>query len=226
MNQTNLNNRDKYLHIFLLISVIAVFVWSFVNCFDVYTWVLESSAVVIGAGIIILLYHKFRLTNLCYVLIFIHAVILLIGAHYTYAKVPLFDLIADSFNMSRNHYDRLGHFAQGFVPAIIAREILLRTSPLRRGKWLFFLIVCVCMAISAGYELLEWAVAAVSEMAADAFLGTQGDTWDTQKDMFMCLVGAITSLIVLGNLHDKSLKNVKVASRFNIVSDDKDIHIQ
>ena len=121
MNQTNLNNRDKYLHIFLLISVIAVFVWSFINCFDVYTWVLESAAVVIGAGIIILLYHKFRLSNLCYVLISIHAVILLIGAHYTYAKVPLFDLIADTFNMSRNHYDRLGHFAQGFVPAIIAR---------------------------------------------------------------------------------------------------------
>jgi putative membrane protein len=122
----------------------------------------------------------------------------------------LFDYIAEVFDLSRNHYDRLGHFAQGFVPATISREILLRTSPLNKGKWLFVIVISICLAISACYELLEWTVAEISKTAAEAFLGTQGDVWDTQKDMAFCLAGAVSSLLFLGKLHDKSLKNIKI----------------
>lgn len=134
--------------------------------------------------------------------------VLLIGAHYTYAKVPLFEYLREYFSWSRNHYDRLGHFVQGFVPAMVARELLLRTSPLRRGKWLLAIILLGCLGISAAYELLEWATAEVMGEGADAFLGTQGDVWDTQKDMLMAFIGAATALATLSRFHDKALKKV------------------
>src|SRR6185436_14562110 len=142
-------------------------------------------------------YKRFRFTDLLYVLIWIHAIILLVGGHYTYAEVPLFDWIRDTFGLSRNHYDRVGHFAQGFVPAIVAREVLLRKSPLKRGKLLTFIVVSICLAISASYELIEFGVSMATGSAGDAFLGTQGDIWDTQKDMLMALIGASTALLTL-----------------------------
>lgn len=202
------DTKDKKVHIFLLVSLVPVFVWSLVDCYDFFTWVLEALPVIIGAAILIPIYRKFRLTSLAYILIWVHMIILLIGAHYTYARMPLFNWIRDIFELSRNHYDRLGHVAQGFVPAILARELLLRKSTLQKGKWLFFIVVCICLAISAAYELLEWLVAAVAQDEAVSFLATQGDAWDTQKDMALCLGGAVIALLTLGRLHNKALEEL------------------
>lgn len=203
-------NKEIRFHIFLLLSLVLVFVWSLIGCFDFFTWVLEALPVIIGVAVLVSVYHRFRLSGLTCVLIWLYAIILLIGAHYTYGRMPLFDWIRDVFGLSRNHYDRFGHFAQGFVPAMIARELLLRKSTLQKGKWLFFIVVCICLAISAGYELLEWLVAAASgDEAAVAFLATQGDVWDTQKDMALCLAGAVISLLALSRLHDKALKKIE-----------------
>ena len=199
-------NEDIKLHLALLGSIVVIFCWSLVGCADLFTWCLEAFPVVIAAVVILFFYRIIRLTNICYVLIWIHAIILLVGAHYTYAEMPLFNWIRDTFELSRNHYDRLGHFFQGFAPAIITREVLMLATPLKRGKWLSFIIVCICLAISAVYELLEWTVAEITSTGAEAFLGTQGDVWDSQKDMALCLVGAIASLILLSQLHDKQLK--------------------
>jgi putative membrane protein len=193
-------------HIFLLVSLATVFIWSLVECFDFFTWVLEALPVIIGGGVVIAVYKKFKLTNLVYVLIWMHAIILLIGAHYTYARMPLFNWLAEVLELGRNHYDRFGHIFQGFVPAIIARELLLRTSPLKPSKWLFFIVVSICLGISAAYEVVEWLVAAGTGSAAVAFLATQGDEWDTQKDMALCLVGAVAALLTLGRVHDRGLK--------------------
>jgi putative membrane protein len=140
-------------------------------------------------------------------LIWLHAIILLVGGHYTYAEVPLFNWVRDTFHLSRNHYDRVGHFAQGFVPAMIAREFLIRKSPLKRGKLLFFIVVSICLAISAFYELIEFGVSQATGSAGDAFLGTQGDIWDTQKDMALALAGAVTSLLTLSRLHNRLLRD-------------------
>lgn len=203
-------NKEIRLHIFLLFSLVLVFVWSLIGCFDFFTWVLEALPVIIGAAVLVSVYRRFRLSGLTCVLIWLYAIILLIGAHYTYGRMPLFDWIRDVFGLSRNHYDRFGHFAQGFVPAMIARELLLRKSTLQKGKWLFFIVVCICLAISASYELLEWLVAAASgDEAAVAFLATQGDVWDTQKDMALCLAGAVVSLVTLSRLHDKALNKIE-----------------
>ncbi|MET0061343.1 MAG: DUF2238 domain-containing protein [Candidatus Thiodiazotropha endolucinida] len=172
---------------------------------DRYTWFLETLPVMIGLP---LLYHTrqdFPLTILVYRLLALHAVILIIGGYYTYAEVPLFNWLRDSYELSRNHYDRIGHFFQGFVPAMLAREILLRRSPLKPGRWLFFLCICFCLAFSAFYELIEWWVALMSEQAAEAFLGTQGDPWDTQTDMFLALIGAICAQLLLVKIHDRQL---------------------
>ena len=193
------------LHLVLLAIVTAVFIWSAIRPHDYFTWFLEVFPVILGVAILIPTYHRFRLTNLLYVLITIHAVILMIGGHYTYAEVPLGNWIRDAGGFARNHYDRLGHFAQGFVPAILTREILLRRNVLQRGGWLFFLVVSVCLAFSAFYELIEWTAAALSGSAADAFLGSQGDVWDTQKDMTLALIGAIVAQAMLGRLHDRQL---------------------
>ena len=200
--------KETRLHIFLLLSLVAVFVWSFIGCFDIFTWVWETLPVVIGVTVLVSVYRKFRLTGLAYVLVWIHVIILLVGAHYTYSRMPLFDWIRDAFDLSRNHYDRLGHFAQGFVPAIIAREVLLRKSPLRRGGWLLSIVICFCLAVGCLFELFEWLVAVASGSAAAAFLAIQGDVWDTQKDMALCLAGAVVSLLVLSKLHDKALKKI------------------
>jgi len=154
-------------------------------------------------------YQRFPLTKLLYALIAIHCIILLIGSHYTYAKVPFFDFLKDQLHLSRNHYDRLGHIAQGFIPAIAIRELLLRTSPLKSGKWLVAILIFSCLGISASYELLEWIVAVFTGEAADAFLGTQGDQWDTQKDMFFALVGTVFSLATLSRWHDSFLAKMK-----------------
>jgi putative membrane protein len=169
------------------------------------TWWMEVFPVLIGAPILIATYRKLPLTSLVYRLLLVHALILMAGGHYTYAKVPLGFWMEHVFGFTRNHYDRIGHFAQGFVPAILAREILLRRSPLVPGKWLFFLVVCVCMTISAFYEFIEWWAALLLGAGADAFLGTQGDVWDTQWDMFMAFLGAVTALAMLSCVHDRAL---------------------
>ncbi len=182
--------------------------WSAINPHDRFTWFLEVFPVIIGLAILIGTYSRFPLTNLLYVLLVFHAIILLVGGHYTYAKVPLFDTIRDHFHFSRNHFDRLGHFAQGFVPAMIIRELLLRTSPLRAGKWLVAIIIFSCLGISATYEIFEWLVAVFTGEAADSFLGTQGDPWDTQEDMFFAFIGASTALITLSKWHDKFLSKL------------------
>lgn len=178
---------------------------------DRYTWFLETLPVMIGLPLLFFTKQGFPLTTLVYRLLVIHAVILIIGGYYTYAEVPLFNWIRDSLELSRNHYDRVGHFIQGFVPAMLAREILLRRSPLQQGRWLFFLCVCFCLAFSAFYELIEWWVALLSEEAADSFLGTQGDPWDTQTDMFLALIGAISALLLLSKTHDRQLIQLETA---------------
>jgi putative membrane protein len=172
---------------------------------DRYTWILEVAPIFVAVPILVWTYRRFPLTPLAYRLILLHACILMLGGHYTYAEVPLGYWMKDLFGFSRNHYDRIGHFAQGFVPAILAREILLRKTPLKSGGWLFFLVTCVCMAISAFYEFVEWWTALASGEAAMAFLGTQGDVWDTQWDMFLAFVGAITAQLTLSRYHDREI---------------------
>lgn len=199
--------KDRPILVILLI-VVVVFVWSAIRPHDYFTWILEVFPAIIGVGVLASTYRNFKFTTVVYVLIAAHAIILMIGGHYTYAEVPLFNWIRDEFALNRNHYDRVGHFAQGFVPALIAREVLLRKSPLRRGRWLFFIVVSICLAFSALYELFEWLVSEATGSAGDAFLGTQGDVFDTQKDMAMALVGAITSLLLLSRLHDRQLSRL------------------
>jgi putative membrane protein len=169
------------------------------------TWWMEVAPVLIAIPILLSTRRSFPLTSLLYRLLFLHALILILGAHYTYARVPLGFWAQDLFGFSRNHYDRIGHFAQGFIPAILAREVLLRRTPLTNDRWLNFLIVCVCLAFSALYELIEWWAALLGGESAEAFLGTQGDVWDTQWDMFLCLLGAVTSLFMLSRYHDRAL---------------------
>ena len=189
----------------LLLVVLAVLLWSGIQPHDRLTWLLEVFPVLIGIPVLVATRRRFPLTPLAYILLALHAVALMVGGKYTYAEVPIGNWFRDAFHLARNHYDRFGHFLQGFVPALVAREVLLRASPLKRGRWLAFLVVCVCLAISAAYELVEWATAALSGAAADAFLGTQGDAWDTQKDMAMALVGAVSSLLLLPRIHDRQL---------------------
>ena len=172
---------------------------------DRLTWALENAPVWIGLALLAFTHRRFPLSRLCLVLLAIHAVILAVGGHYTYAKVPLGDWMKDWFGFERNHYDRIGHFAQGFIPAIFVRELLLRTSPLGRGKWLPFLTVSVCLAFSAFYEFIEWWTALLSGSAATDFLGTQGDPWDTQWDMFLAMTGAACAVLFLARLHDRSM---------------------
>jgi putative membrane protein len=189
----------------LLALVAAVLAWSGVGPHDRLTWLLEVFPVLLGAPILVATRRRFPLSALAYRLLALHAVILMVGGHYTYARVPLGFAVQEALGLARNHYDRLGHLAQGFVPAIVAREVLLRTSPLVRGRWLFFLVTCVCLAVSAVYELLEWWAALAGGHAAAAFLGTQGDPWDTQWDIFLALVGALSAQALLAGAHDRSL---------------------
>ena len=195
---------------FLIGSFLIIFIWSAIKPHDYPTWVLEVFPAAIGLILLLTTYRRFPFTRLVYVLIWVHAIILVIGGHYTYAEVPLFNWLRDTFELSRNHYDRLGHFAQGFVPALIAREILIRRSPLKPGKWLFFIVISICLAISAAYELLEWLVAEISEQGAEAFLGTQGDHWDTQKDMALALLGSVLAQVFLAKRQDRQMSKMHI----------------
>jgi len=193
------------LQTFWVVIFAAVLIWSGIGPHDYLTWLLEVAPALTAAAILWFTRERFPLTRLSYVLILIHCVILMVGGHYTYAEVPLGDWIRDAFDQSRNDYDKLGHFAQGFVPAIVAREILIRKKVVNHPGWRDFLIVCVCLAISAAYELIEWWVALLSGEAADSFLGTQGYIWDTQSDMWLALLGAVFALVLLSRLHDRQL---------------------
>jgi len=202
-------NVKRYYHLTLLFIVLLVLLWSGIHPYDRFTWFLEVLPAIMGMSILLLTYRRFQFSNLVYFLIAVHMIILMVGGRYTYAEVPLFNWIRDAFELSRNHYDRIGHLAQGFIPAMVAREILLRLSPLRQGKLLNLIIVCICLAISASYELIEFGVSVLTGTAAEAFLGTQGDIWDTQMDMLMALIGSILALLSLSSLHDKSITRQK-----------------
>jgi len=192
----------------ILLMVGAALVVSGIAPYDRTTWWLEVFPVLIGAPTLLATVRRFPLTPLTYTLLGIHALILIVGGHYTYARVPLGFWVQDLFGLARNHYDRLGHLAQGFVPAMLVREILLRTSPLKPGRWLFTLVTATCLAISACYEFFEWWAALAGGHAADAFLGTQGDVWDTQWDMFMALVGAVSAQLLLSRAQDRGLSKL------------------
>lgn len=184
---------------------VAALIASAVHPHDWATWWMEVAPVLIGIPILVAIHRRLPLTPLLYRLLFVHGLILIVGGHYTYARVPAGFWVQDLLDLSRNHYDRLGHFVQGFVPAILAREILLRLSVVRRGPWLWVVVVSICLAFSAFYEILEWWAALLGGEAADSFLGTQGDPWDTQWDMFLALIGAITALLLLSRVHDRAL---------------------
>jgi putative membrane protein len=200
--------REYAFPLILLVCVFIVIVWSWVGVYDRATWWLESFPALIAIAILAATYKQFRFTDLVYLLIAVHACILLVGGHYTYAQVPLFNWVRDHFHLARNDYDKLGHFAQGFVPAIVAREVLIRRRVIAGPWWRVFVVMCICIAISACYELLEWGVAVVEGSGADAFLGTQGDPWDTQSDMFCALIGAAVAQISLARVHDRQLKEI------------------
>ena len=192
----------------LLVIVAAALALSGIHPYDRTTWWLEIFPILIAAPILVLTARRFPLTTLTYTLLAIHAIILMAGGHYTYARVPIGDWVQQLLGLARNDYDRLGHFAQGFIPAILIREILLRTSPLRPGRWLFVIVTAMCLAFSACYEFFEWGAAVAGGTAADAFLGTQGDVWDTQWDMFCALIGAIVAQLTLSRVHDRGLARV------------------
>lgn len=192
----------------LLATAAVLLVVSGIAPHDRTTWILEVFPIFLAAPLLVLSARRFPLTPLAYRLIFVHACILMLGGHYTYAEVPLGFWVRDALHLARNHYDRLGHFAQGFVPAILAREILLRRSPLVRGRWLFFLVTCICLSVSVLYEFIEWWAAVLGGSSADAFLGTQGDVWDTQWDMFLAFIGAITAQLTCTRLHDRQLNRL------------------
>ena len=186
--------------------VLAALVVSSIRPYDRTTWWLEVAPVLVAAPILLLTARRFPLTRLLYWLIALHALILILGGAYTYARVPLGFWAQEAFGFTRNHYDRLGHFAQGFVPALIARELLLRKTPLERGGWLAVIVAGLALAISACYEFIEWWAAILGGSAAHEFLGTQGDVWDTQWDMFMALIGAISAQLFLGRIQDRQLR--------------------
>ncbi|KMY66746.1 membrane protein [Desulfocarbo indianensis] len=190
------------------VSFLALFTWSAVNPHDRFTWVLEVAPAIMGLLALALTYRRFRLTTLVYTLIWLHMAILVVGGHYTYAEVPAGRWVSDLLGMERNNYDKLGHFAQGFVPAVLSREILARLRVINGRGWLFFLVCCVCLAFSAVYELIEWAAAVMTGEAAEAFLGTQGYAWDTQSDMGLALIGAVLAQAFLNRLHDRQLARI------------------
>jgi putative membrane protein len=196
-------------HLTLLIIVAIVFCWSGWQPYDRFTWWLETAPGLAGLVILLATNRRFPLTTLCYTLIALHICVLCVGGHYTYARVPAFDWLRTVFGWERNHYDRLGHFMQGFVPAIIAREVIIRLGVVNRKKWIPFLVVSVCLAISAFYELVEWWTALLSGSAANDFLGSQGDVWDTQSDMCLALIGAVCALLFVSYFHDRALRQIQ-----------------
>jgi putative membrane protein len=200
---------SKTYHLLLLLAVLAFGAWSGINPLDTrLTWLLETLPVMIALPVILLTYKRFPLTSLTYTLIAIHAMILMLGAHYSYAKVPLGFWMQEWFGWTRNNYDKIGHVMQGFGPAIYVREVVSRTSPLRRGKWLGFISVAIPLAFSALYEIVEWLASLSNPADTEAFLGTQGYIWDTQSDMFLCLAGSMIALIFLTRLHNRYLLKI------------------
>ena len=186
----------------------AVLIWSAINPHDYPTWILEASPALIALLVMAMTRRTFPLTPLLYLLILLHSILLMVGAHYTYAEVPLFDRISEMLGHTRNNFDKLGHFMQGFVPAIAAREILIRKEVVNGRGWLNVIVVAVSLAISAFYELLEWLAAEIMGGGAEAFLGTQGYVWDTQSDMALALLGAVAALVLLGRIHDDQLRKL------------------
>jgi putative membrane protein len=205
---------SKTFHSILLAIVVVFWVWSGINPHDTrLTWVLETLPFMIALPLMLLTYRRFPLTSLTYTLIAIHAMILMLGGHYSYAKVPLGFWIEDWFGWTRNNYDKIGHLMQGFGPAIYTREIVARTSPLRRGKWLGVISIAIPLAFSALYEIIEWLASLSNPTDTEAFLGTQGYIWDTQSDMTWCLAGSVIALITLTKLHNRYLPGVGVKDK-------------
>ncbi len=200
-----------YKKIIWLAVLISVFIWSAIEPKDRLTWLLEVFPVIIALPVLAVTYNKFRLTPLVYVLILLHCLVLLVGGHYTYAEVPLFNDMKTWFGFERNNFDKLGHLMQGLVPAMIARELVIRLDIVRGIYWRNFFIMCFVLALSAFYELLEWWVALLSQEAAEAFLGMQGYEWDTQSDMGYALMGAVAALLLLSKMHDKQLKRISIS---------------
>ena len=199
--------KGRKVHLMLLISIFIILIISGINPYDRFTWFLEVFPAIIGITALVLTYNKFVFTNLVYIFVWLHAVILIVGGHYTYAEMPLFNWVKDTFELSRNYYDRLGHFAQGFIPAIVIREILIKNKIVKNNAWINFITISICLAISASYEIVEFAVARITGESANAFLGTQGDVWDTQWDMVLALLGSIFSVLILGKYHGNLLNN-------------------
>ncbi|HUL59924.1 MAG TPA: DUF2238 domain-containing protein [Anaeromyxobacteraceae bacterium] len=204
--------RDDRLPATCLAVALAVLAWSGAAPADRGTWWMEVAPALGGIAVLLATRRRFPLTPLLYVLLAVHVSILAVGGHYTYARVPVGDWVRDALHLARNHYDRLGHLAQGFVPALLARELLIRTSPLRPGRWTFFLCTAVALALSACYEFVEWGAALMLGQGADAFLGTQGDPWDTQWDMFMALLGALAGQLLLAGVQDRQLARLPGAA--------------
>jgi len=200
----------RRIHLLLLLTAAAYLVWSGLFPNGRFNWLMETLPAIVGGAVMVATYRRFPLTTLTYALVWIFSLILMTGGHYTYAEVPIGFWVRDALHLSRNHFDRLGHFFQGVVPAMVARELLIRTSPLRPGKWLSTLCVCVALAISAAYELFEWRYAVMfGGKQADDFLGSQGDIWDAQADMAMALLGGITSLLLLSRWHDRQIARLR-----------------
>jgi len=197
--------RQHNFHKILLISLFIILIFSGINTHDKFTWFLEVLPVIITSVFLIVTYKKFKFTSFVYSLMWIHAMILIVGGYYTYAEMPLFNWIRDTFDLSRNYYDRLGHFAQGFVPAMVIREIFIKNKIIKNGAWTNIIVIAICLSISAFYEIIEFAVARITGEGAEAFLGTQGDIWDTQWDMVFALIGSIFSIMTLGKYHNRLL---------------------
>ncbi|TWR27156.1 DUF2238 domain-containing protein [Mucilaginibacter achroorhodeus] len=196
-------------HLILVVLFIIGLATSAIKPHDYFTWLLEVFPAIIGSVILILTYQKFRFTSLTYWFILLHCYILFVGGHYTYAEVPAFNWLRDVLHQSRNNYDKIGHFAQGFVPAMIVRELFVRKKIINGKRWLAFLTVCVCMSISVTYEFIEWLVSVLSGSSGDSFLGTQGYVWDTQSDMLFATIGAITMVVLMSSLQDKAINRLK-----------------
>jgi len=205
-----MGNKIKSINkILWILTFFTVLLWSALAPKDYFTWFLEVAPALIGGVFLLATYKTFKLTPILYFFILLHCIVLMVGGHYTYAEVPLFDTIKDIVGSERNNYDKVGHFFQGFVPALLAREILIRKQIVNGSKWLAFIVLSIILALSAFYELIEWLVALASGEDAEAFLGTQGYVWDTQSDMGFALLGGIISLLILSKVHDKQLKNLK-----------------
>lgn len=205
----NITSTDEHYHKVLLISFLAILLWSVINPRNYWIWFAEVSPVMLGVLFILVTYNRFRLTNLSYVIIWIDVVIVLIGGHYTYSEMPLFESLQSHFDLARNYYDRFGHFFQGVLPAILVREILRRKTPLNREIYVFLIAVSTSLAFSAAYELFEWAAAEIAGSRVKDFLATQGDKWDSQWDMLLALCGAVLSLLTLRKLHDRQLDRIR-----------------